>query len=396
MQGTKQKTAWMPVSTIEVYGESSKSTTSISPRPRNLNDPARIKSRNERHLQRPLIWRLLKSETGLKVTSKLCNLVAKVIKPPVLTPRQNTARCYETLFDPLCADTGVWPDYTEGYYPTGKETYSEAQALQIDFILEKVGCGPDTRLMDLGCGNGRLLRRAQELGASATGITVAATQRDACRADGLDVHLCSFEKIQERFERETFDIVVLNGPTEHFVTELDALEGRAEDVHSSAFQAVSHLLAPGGRVFITAMHFRGKEPDVHKVLQPALEHPVESDYFYYSNLVAIYSGWYTVGEAFIRAAAEQGLEKVFERDGTEDYFLTSLDWRKRLRNYIRRNPGEIARYLMDFFLKDPPYFFQAYLFFIFDIWTWQFRGGDESPIHHRWMMFARPPRGSLK
>lgn len=351
-------------------------------------------SHEERREQRNATWRVLKSPRFLQALKLLTDAAARIIRPPVLTPKENTARCYGRLFDPLCADTGVWPDYTEGYYQTGRETYEEAQRQQIDFILERTRCGPGTRLMDIGCGNGRLLRRGAELGAEVSGITIVPSQVETCRREGLDVRLCGFRQVPERFEPGGYDIVTLNGPTEHFVNEQDVLEGRGDEVRRTLFESIRHLLRPGGRVFFTAMHFRHAEPDIHEVIRHPIEHPVGSYEFYWANLIAIYSGWYTYREAFAELAAEQGMRKVFEREGTDDYYRTSRDWKRAIVKFARNNPGFIARFAARLFREDPRYFWQVYVFFAFDVWTWQFRGGSDSPIHSRWLMFELPEGAS--
>lgn len=319
----------------------------------------------------------------------LCHAAARVLRTPKLKPRANTKRCYETLFDPLCGATGVWPDYTEGYFATGDETYDEAKLAQFDYILDQCGVGEGTRMLDLGCGNGKLLERARARGADVSGITISSSQVTTCRAEGLDVRLCSFQEAGEEFGAGTFDVVVLNGPTEHFVSELDAAEGRDHAIREELFGIVKHLLKPGGRVFITCIHFR-HETDPGATLRHPLRHPAGSYYFYCSNLIRIYSGWYLPEGTYQGIAKDLGFTVEHERDATEDYYRTSQLWSDRLQAYIKANPGFTRRYLQDFFLKDPRYFFQAYLFWFYDPWTWQFRGGEDSPMSHWWLMFRAP------
>jgi hypothetical protein len=57
------------------------------------------------------------------------------------------------------------------------------------------------------------------------------------------------------YEPNAYDIVVMNGPTEHFVTEQDVLEGKKEDLQQEIFEVDSYLLKSGGRLFITCIHF---------------------------------------------------------------------------------------------------------------------------------------------
>ena len=91
-----------------------------------------------------------------------CSLAAVLLRRRKLNARENTQRCYEQFFDPLCADTNVWPDYTEGHYPMGNESYDQAKLNQFDYIFDKIQVKPGTKIMDIGCGNGNLLLRARE------------------------------------------------------------------------------------------------------------------------------------------------------------------------------------------------------------------------------------------
>lgn len=338
--------------------------------------PFQHPSRSAKH--RPLI----------RALGTICEVAARVVKPPELSPRENTARCYETLFDPLCADTGVWPDYTEGYYPQGDEEYEQAKEMEIDYIVELCRLRPGLKVIDLGCGNGRILQRVVDEGCDAVGVTICRTQMETCQARGLDVRLCSFDQVQEVFDAESFDVVILSGPTEHFVSEEDVRTGQMEAIQDGLFEDLRYLLKPGGRVFVSCIHLR--EPaSVHKMSANPFDHEIESFNFFCSILVRIYSGWYPHGDDYRRSANKFGLTCTFERDATWDYLITSFHWGRRLKHFVKNNRRFMVRYLTRFFFQDPRYFYIAFLFFYYDAWTWQFRGGEKSPMLEKWFLFER-------
>lgn len=333
--------------------------------------------------------RLLPKQKSMRFFTYLlwlgCEITSLLLRRKKLSARENTQRSYRDLFDPLCADTGVWPDYTEGYFENGDESYEESKIKQFDFILDATHAKSGTRLLDIGCGNGGLLSRAVERGCVVQGITVAETQVEACRRQGLDVIQASFEELRERFEPASFDVIILNGPTEHFVTETDALEGRTEAIRQGLFDDLSYLLKANGRVFISCIHFR-QPTDIKQVVKHPLLHRFGSYYFYCSILNRIYSGWYPFEGDYEKHAAQAGLKLVFERDATQDYLLTSRCWSKRLKAFINKNPAFMKRFYWRFFWKDPRYFFITFLFYYYHVWIWQFRG-NPSPMKHLWLVF---------
>lgn len=322
-----------------------------------------------------------------------CDRAARLLGRPRVSPRENTRRCFESFFDPLCADTGIWPDYTGGYFERGDETYEEAKLAQLDLILDHTGAGEGTRLLDLGCGNGKLLERARARGCVVQGVTRSRAQAEACRAAGLDVLEASFDELTARLPAGAFDVVVLDGPAEHFVNEDDVLTGREEAVRRELFAVLNHLVRPGGRVFLTSIHFRWPTA-IEETVEHPLRHPIGSYYFNTSVLVGMFSGWYPSPGTYERLAGESGFDLVYEEDTTRHYLQTSRLWIRRLRDFVRHNPGFVTRFFGRLWLEDPRYFFFVALFWMYDPWTWQFRGGDQSPMVHRWLGFVRRPAAS--
>jgi len=316
----------------------------------------------------------------------LCEICSLLLRPAKLSSRASTQRCYEALFDSLCSKTGIWSDYTEGYYPTGTETYDEAQIKQLDFILDQCGSNKGMQILDIGCGNGNLLKRALNRGCSASGITISRSQVEACRNQGLEVTLCSYEEIKKHFKPKQFDAIVLNGSMEHFATAHDVLNGNIDGIFRRVFELVHHVLKPGGKVFITCIHFK-MDTDIRKAIKHPIRHKFGSYYFYIALLLRFHSGWYPHHGGLEKIAGEQGFKLTFERDATHDYLLTSKEWGRRVKKFIRGNISFMRSFLYSLFVADPKYFFIAILYWLYGTWGWQFTGGENCPMKHRWLMF---------
>ena len=100
--------------------------------------------------------------------------------PQPVAPAVQT--CYSLLdIAPLCGVT----DFTDGKYVderNDRAAYLAAQRFQAEFLLDQVRCHAGTRLLDVGCGYGRILEQAAARGAAAIGITISPQQVARCRA----------------------------------------------------------------------------------------------------------------------------------------------------------------------------------------------------------------------
>src|SRR5581483_12280369 len=122
-------------------------------------------------------------------------------RPAVAPPScRRVVTCYSVLdrFMPACGYT----DLTDGMYDGDPgRPYEQAQARQAEVLLDRAGCRPGTRLLDIGCGYGRILRAAAARGAGGTraagpcGITVSPEQVRAGRRAGLDVRLLDYRAL---------------------------------------------------------------------------------------------------------------------------------------------------------------------------------------------------------
>jgi SAM-dependent methyltransferase len=138
--------------------------------------------------------------------------------------------------------------YTTLYYPDGgnqKVTFenSSEDVLQQFFDQLSLRLGPPNgrRLLDYGCGYGRLLRIAKERGFQPTGIETDRVARQACRdKSGSDVFE-SIEELQMSQPRAEFDLIILWTVIEHL---------REPWVDLARLRA---LLSPGGWLYVSTM-----------------------------------------------------------------------------------------------------------------------------------------------
>ena len=204
-----------------------------------------------------------------------------------------TVNCYE-FWDRVFRRAGIL-DYTEGLYNGDPSvSYEEAQRRQIGFLLDEVRCGPGSRVLDIGCGNGRLLDEVRRRGGAGVGVTISPQQVDFCRQRGLDVHLLNYRFLDSQWHGR-FDAVVANGPIEHFVQPADAQDGRADEIYHEFFGICHRVLDPQSssrRLMNTTIHFGRVHVDPQDALRSPWAFRPFSDRFHYAMLVRGFGGYY--------------------------------------------------------------------------------------------------------
>ena len=101
----------------------------------------------------------------------------------------------------------------------------------------------ENRMLDVGCGSGRLLARHRDLGWEVRGIDPSARAVAACHDRGLPVQQAGL--LEADLPRRHFDVILLNHVIEHVPRPLEAL-GRARE-----------LLAPGGAIAVVTPNAGG-------------------------------------------------------------------------------------------------------------------------------------------
>lgn len=321
----------------------------------------------------------------MRAVSHLFDVLPRLGAAPRPSPPDATRRivgeCYE-FFDRVFPDCGL-RDLTEGMYG-GNPTvpYEEAQRRQSNWLLDQVGCSRGTRLLDVGCGYGRLLELAGQRGAQATGITISPAQVARCRAAGLDARELDYRAPADDWTGQ-FDAVVANGSIEHFVTPRDVVTGQADAVYRQMFRIFHRLIDPASplrRLATTVIHRHAHSPRLRPrdLTRSPWAFRCGSPQYHYALLQNTFGGFYPARGQLARAAAPW-FRLVGEVDGTDDYHLTSEECFRRVRRVLFswRSGPPIWRRLASYFASQPRHALEmCWCLLVAESWQWQFRGAD--------------------
>jgi len=130
-------------------------------------------------------------------------------------------------------------------------------------VLEWLAPRAGERILDVGCGDGKLTAEIAAAGAKVVGVDASAEMLDGARLRGLDVHLCNAEKLP-------------------FISEFDAVFSNAA-LHwvrgqSAMLNGVRRALRPGGR-FVAEMGGHGNIAAIQVALAAVLaRHGIDGNF----------------------------------------------------------------------------------------------------------------------
>jgi cyclopropane-fatty-acyl-phospholipid synthase len=131
----------------------------------------------------------------------------------------------------------------------GTDDLEEAQERKLDWLHDAAGVGPDTHLLDIGCGWGACLEYMTTVKGvrRATGITLSPAQHAEVSARGLpgvDVRCVSYEDFAPA---QRFDAVVCICMMEHICTPEQVRAGQHVARYRDFFERVWQWTTPGAR-----------------------------------------------------------------------------------------------------------------------------------------------------
>ena len=205
-------------------------------------------------------------------------------------------------------------------------TLEEAQRRKHDYIAEQIGIEPGRRVLDLGCGWGPLLNYVRSRGATGLGVTLSSAQAEACRRNGLDVHVQDARTVgSDSFG--PFDAVASLGAFEHFCSVESYEAGRQDQVYRDLFSHWATVLPPGGRLYLQTMVFGRNMIPIEEV---SIDAPRDSDGWIMALMGRQFPGsWLPFGSEQVITNAEPDFRLVSRVSGRLDYIETIKQWRKR-------------------------------------------------------------------
>lgn len=202
------------------------------------------------------------------------------------------------------------------------KTVEQAQKDKHEYILNGLGIEKGSRVLDIGCGWGGILKSVKERGGQAIGVTLSNKHAESCKRNGLEAYVMDYKDMDvDTFGK--FDAVISIGAFEHFCSVEEYLAGKQDQVYHGFFKLCYDLLPEGGGLFLQTMMWGENVPDYRDI---SLKAKRGSDEYVLAIMEKFFPGsWLPDGEEHIIRCAEPFFEVVSLNNGRLDYLQTMKD-----------------------------------------------------------------------
>lgn len=209
-------------------------------------------------------------------------------------------------------------------------TLEEAQRRKHQFMADALGIKEGSKVLDMGCGWGPFLTFIRKIGAKGVGLTLSEAQHAACRKNGLEVYLKDCRTVTPS-DYGMFDAISSVGAFEHFCSQEEYREGKADLVYSNFFKTVYDLLPAGGRFYLQTMVFGKNMIPIDEV---SIQAEKNSDAYILALMEKQFPGsWLPYGSEQVERTASPHFKLISQSSGRLDYIETITQWRKRFYSF---------------------------------------------------------------
>jgi cyclopropane fatty-acyl-phospholipid synthase-like methyltransferase len=150
---------------------------------------------------------------------------------------------------------GPGASYSTGRFSDGEADAERAYAERNALVLDALGVGPGSFLLDIGCGRGQLLAAARDRGVRALGVTISRAEHESCLAKGLDCVHTSWEEFDRRGGQtgDRADAIAVIEMDNHLATLHENRVGLLDLRLSRFFAWARDHLRDDGRLFLQSL-----------------------------------------------------------------------------------------------------------------------------------------------
>jgi cyclopropane-fatty-acyl-phospholipid synthase len=248
--------------------------------------------------------------------------------------QQDIEETYNFMDEVIRLSFGENPDVTCALYNGDfSKTLKQAQKDKHDYILNGINFKPGSRMLDIGCGWGPILKVVKARGGQAIGLTLSTKQVEACTRDGLEAYLMDWKDMRvDTFGG--FDAIVSVGAFEHFCSVEEYLAGKQDQIYDHFFRLCHELLPEEGRLYLQTMMWGKNAPPYQAI---SLEAEKGSNEYILALFGKFFPGsWLPSGEEQILRIAAPYFKLISDNNGRLDYIETMEQW-GRLWNFTLSN-----------------------------------------------------------